>query len=48
VVETNRDDDCSPAAFSAFIESLLGTPETGVEEIAAADALRELRADCKE
>jgi hypothetical protein len=45
VVETNRDDDCSPAAFSAFIESLLDTPETG---IGAADALHELRADSKE
>jgi hypothetical protein len=48
VVETNRDDDCSPAAFSAFIESLLDTPETGIEAIGAADALHELRADSKE
>jgi hypothetical protein len=45
---TNPDDDCSPVAFSTFIESLLDTAKTGIEAIGAADALRELRPDSKE
>jgi hypothetical protein len=45
VVVTNPDEDCSPEAFHAFLDELLGAPEPEVESLDAAQALRELRAD---
>ena len=45
MVVTNPDEDCSPEAFHAFLDALLGAPEPEVESLDAAQALRELRAD---
>ena len=45
IVVTNPDEDCSPAAFRAFLDELLAGPEPELDTIGAADALRELRAD---
>lgn len=45
IVVTNPDEDCSPDAFSAFIDDLLAGPEPELESIGATEALRELRAD---
>ena len=45
IVVTNPDDDCSADAFRAFLDELLAGPEPTLDSIAAATALRELRAD---
>jgi hypothetical protein len=45
VVVTNPDQDCSPEAFHAFLDDLLGSPEPELESLDAAEAIRELRAD---
>lgn len=47
VVVTNPDEDCSPAAFHAFLNDLLAGPEPELETLDAAEALRELRVDAK-
>ena len=47
VVLTNPDEDCSPAAFRAFLDELLDKPEPELDSLHAADALRELRVDGK-
>ncbi|HEX9504937.1 MAG TPA: hypothetical protein VGA62_02915 [Acidimicrobiia bacterium] len=47
IVVTNPDEDCSPAAFRAFIDDLLGGVEPELESIGATEALRELRLDAK-
>ncbi|MGO9955021.1 MAG: hypothetical protein ACLP50_03440 [Solirubrobacteraceae bacterium] len=47
VVLTNPDEDCSPAAFRAFLEGLLNGPEPVLESLHAADTLRELRVGVK-
>jgi len=43
VVVLNPDEDCSPAAFRAFLDELLSGPEPELESIGAAQAVRELR-----
>lgn len=45
VVVTNPDEDCSPAAFHALLDELLAGPEPEVDNVAAAEALSELRVD---
>ena len=40
VVVTNPDEDCSPAAFHAFLDDLLAGPEPELESLGAAEALR--------
>ncbi|MEW6474334.1 MAG: hypothetical protein AB1679_18940 [Actinomycetota bacterium] len=45
IVVTNPDEDCSPAAFRAFIDELLAGPEPELDSIGAAAALHELRVD---
>jgi hypothetical protein len=47
VVVTNPDEDCSPAAFHAFLDELLAGPEPELESLDAAAALRELRVDAE-
>jgi hypothetical protein len=47
VVVTNPDEDCSPAAFHAFLYDLLAGPEPELESLGAAEALRELRVDAE-
>lgn len=47
VVVTNPDEDCSPAAFHAFLDDLLAGPEPELERLGAAEALRELRVDAE-
>jgi hypothetical protein len=47
VVVTNPDEDCSPEAFHAFLDDLLGGPEPELESLGAADVLRELRVDAE-
>jgi hypothetical protein len=47
VVVTNPDEDCSPAAFHAFLDDLLAGPEPELESLDAAEALRELRVDAE-
>ena len=47
VVLTNPDEDCSPAAFRAFLDELLDKPEPELDSLHAADALRELQVDGK-
>jgi hypothetical protein len=47
IVVTNPDEDCSPAAFRAFIDELLAGPEPELESIGATEALRELRVDAE-
>jgi hypothetical protein len=47
VVVTNPDEDCSPAAFHAFLDDLLAGPEPELESLGAAEALRELRVDAE-
>jgi hypothetical protein len=44
---TNPDEDCSPAAFHAFVDDLLRGPEPDLESIGAIEALRELRVDAQ-
>jgi len=46
-VVTNPDEDCSPAAFHAFLDDLLAGPEPELESLNAAEALRELRVDAE-
>ena len=48
VVVVISPDEGSPGAFRAFVDDLLAGPETELETIGAADALRELRADAEE
>lgn len=43
VVLTNPDEDCSPAAFRAFLDELLAKPEPELDSLHAADVLRDLR-----
>ena len=43
----NRDEDCSPDAFQAFLEALLAGPEPELESIGAVEALDELRIDAR-
>lgn len=43
VVFTNPDEDCSPAAFRAFLDELLDKPEPELDSLHAAETLRELR-----
>lgn len=45
VVVTNPDEDCSPDAFSAFVDEVLAGSEPELEDIGATEALRELRVD---
>jgi hypothetical protein len=45
VVLTNPDEDCSPAAFRAFLDELLNGPEPELDSLHAAETLRELRID---
>ena len=45
IVVTNPDEDCSPEAFRAFIDEILAGPEPELDNIGAAEALRELRVD---
>jgi hypothetical protein len=45
VVLTNPDEDCSPAAFRAFLDKLLDYSEPEVDSLQAADTLCELRID---
>lgn len=47
VVVTNPDEDCSPAAFHAFLEDVLAGPEPELESLGAVEALRELRVDAE-
>jgi hypothetical protein len=47
VVLTNPDEDCSPAAFRAFLDELLEMPVPELDSLHAAEALRELRIDAK-
>jgi hypothetical protein len=47
VVVTNPDEDCSPAAFHAFLDDLLAGPEPELESLDAAEALRELRVNAE-
>ena len=47
VVVTNPDEDCSPAAFHAFLDDLQAGPEPELESLGAAEALRELRVDAE-
>ena len=47
VVLTNPDEDCSPAAFRAFLDELLDKPEPELDGLHAAEALRELRINGK-
>jgi hypothetical protein len=42
-VLTNPDEDCSPAAFRAFLDELLAKPEPELDSLHAADVLRDLR-----
>jgi len=46
-VLTNPDEDCSPAAFRAFLDELLDKPEPELDGLHAAEALRELRINGK-
>jgi hypothetical protein len=46
-VLTNPDEDCSPAAFRAFLDELLDKPEPELDSLRAADMQRELRIDGK-
>jgi hypothetical protein len=46
-VLTNPDEDCSPAAFRAFLDELLEMPVPELDSLHAAEALRELRIDAK-
>jgi hypothetical protein len=43
VVLTNPDEDCSPAAFRAFLDELLDKLEPELDSLRAAETLRELR-----
>jgi hypothetical protein len=43
---SNPDEDCSPQAFRIRPDELVAGPEFELEGIAAADALRDLRAGC--
>ncbi len=45
VVVTNRDEDASPQAFRAMLEELLAGPEPELDNLGAAEALRQLRVD---
>jgi hypothetical protein len=45
IVVTNPDEDCSSEAFRAFIDEILAGPEPELEDIGAAEVLRELRVD---
>ncbi len=45
VVLTNPDEDCSPAAFRAFLDELLDGRESELDNLRAAETLRELRID---
>lgn len=45
VIVTNPEEDCPPEAFAAFVADLLAGPEPELDSFAAAQALRELRAD---
>jgi hypothetical protein len=45
IVVTNPDEDCSSGAFRAFLDDLLAGPEPELDNIKAAEALRELRVD---
>jgi hypothetical protein len=45
VVLTNPDEDCSPAAFRAFLDELLEMPMPELDTLHAAEALGELRID---
>ena len=45
VVVTNPDEDCSPDAFRAVIDEILSGAEPVLDDIGAAEALRELRVD---
>jgi len=47
VVLTNPNEDCSPAAFRAFLDELLSGPEPELDSLDAAETLRELRVDGK-
>jgi hypothetical protein len=47
VVLTHSDEDCSPAAFRAFLDELLDKPEPELDSLDAADTLGELRIDGK-
>jgi hypothetical protein len=45
VVVTNPDEDCSPAACHALLDDLQAGPEPELENLGAAEALREWRVD---
>ena len=45
VLVTNPDEDCSPDAFSTFVDEVLAGSEPELEDIRATEALRELRVD---
>jgi hypothetical protein len=45
IVVTNPEEDCSPEVFRAFLDDLLAGPEPELDNIKAAEALRELRID---
>ena len=47
VVLTNPDEDCSPAAFRAFLDELLDKPEPEIDSLHAAEVLRGLQLDGK-
>jgi hypothetical protein len=47
VALTNPDEDCSPAAFRAFLDQMLDKPDPELDSLHAAEALRELRTDGK-
>jgi len=46
-VLTNPDEDCSPAAFRAFLDELLDGAEPELDSLHAAETLRDLRIDGK-
>ena len=47
IVVTNPDEDCSPEAFRTLIDETLAGPEPEIDNIGAAEALRELRLDAE-
>jgi hypothetical protein len=47
VVVTNPNEDCSPEAFHAFLDDLVAGPEPELENLGAAEVLRELRVDAE-
>lgn len=47
MVVTNPDEDCSPGAFHALLDDLLAGPESELESLGAAEALRELRVEAE-